>query len=137
MKRIAHMLRSIDLTFVAGALAVLGLVGAALEVGRAVSVAMELKSAVAQAGELALQSYAERRDADLAEQVAGETLADAATAQSAASLTAFQVSEADGVLRVVGTAPVEMRLLAPLGLGQILLDNTYVAPLPPSQVAKN
>jgi hypothetical protein len=135
MKRKWHILRALDLRFLAGAFGVMALLGGAVEVGRAASVAAGLKSTVVHAGQLALQSYAGRRDPEVAHDLVQAMFAES-TALAEAELTGFEIDEPTGTLRVVGSAPIELRMLAPFGWGRILVDHTFVAPLPPGRVAE-
>jgi hypothetical protein len=135
MRRKFRIFRAVDLVFFAGVLGVLGIVGLAFEAGRAMSVARELRVSVVLAGEQALQSYADHRDRNLAEEAAAAVLAEKSNGIAVLNLTDFALSEPSGTLRVVGTAPVEIKALKLLGVGGIEIDHVHIAPLLPNRLA--
>jgi hypothetical protein len=135
MRTKRQFLRFFDLTLVAGFLGIAALIGVAVEAGRAFSVAVDLKTTVTHAGQLALQTYAERRDPDAAREIAESMFAADAVSLADANLTDFAISDSEGTLRLTGTVPVDIRILVPFGFGRILVDHKFVAPLPLERVA--
>ena len=119
-------LQTSDVTFGVGLMALVAVLGGSLEAGRAYSVAMELKGTLHEVVDEARAQYLTSSDPDAAHEAAKAKLA---AENPTINLADIRVDATGNTITVVGKAPIEVRMLSPLGLGHLQVTHTLTMPL--------
>lgn len=116
---IRNLLSGIDAKFALGLCGLAVALAGSVEAGRAYSAAQALRAALDDAGRAALASLEDAEDEASIADAALASFKESKIGATSAVLASVSVDQSKGALVLEGTVPIEIKVLAPLGLAKM------------------